>query len=428
MKSRVATFRLILVLIVSVTLAGCASAAIVGSPKHKGIQVVPASATAHGPDAFYAPTNPLRPAPPGTLIRYQIVQGAGGVPASATLWRILYHSRTITGADIAVSGYVAVPGTPPPRGGYPVLTWAHGTTGAAVQCAPSLFDGLEGEGPYPLPGIASYLKAGWLVAATDYQGLGVPGGIHPYLVGQSEGYGVLDAAIAARQLPNLVVSTTTLVYGHSQGGQAALFAGELAPSYAPSLQVIGVVAAAPATGLPTIVSVMGQLNIPADLAYFTLIGWTWSQTYTNLPPTHIFTPSGAVLAQRLVTRLCDNGLVSALSGKTSLNEFQPTASTNPSLVADARLNNPGQVRTAPPLLIVQGTGDDQVPAGLSDLFVSGTACPIGDVVDYVHYPGASHDQVTSQALPRIISWAADRLGGKPAPTTCGLPGNARSDH
>jgi hypothetical protein len=188
------------------------------------------------------------------------------------------------------------------------------------------------------------------------------------------------------------------------------------------------VAAAPATGLSTIVAVIGAAHAPADLAYLTLIGWTWSQTYPDLPPSDIFTPTGAVVAQRIVTRHCDNGLVAALSGKASKNEFQPQASTNPSLVAHAGTNDPGQVRTEAPMLIVQGTGDNQVPAALTDVFVSRTACPSGDVVDYVHYPGAGHDQVTFQAVPRILAWAADRLHGKPAPTTCGLPGDARPDH
>jgi alpha-beta hydrolase superfamily lysophospholipase len=418
----------VLILVVGLALAGCGSAAVTGGQVHHGIGAVPASATAAGPTTFYAPPDPLPPAPPGTLIRDQLVQGAGGIPTDAALWRILYHSRTITGADIAVSGYVAVPARPAPAGGYPVLAWAHGTTGAAVQCAPSLFDRMEGEGPYPTPDIGRYLQAGWLVAATDYQGLGAAAGIHPYLVGTSEGYGTLDAAVAARQLPGLSVSTTTLIYGHSQGGQAALFAGELAPSYAPSLHVIGVVAAAPATGLSTIVAVIGALTLPDDLAYFTLIGWTWSQTYPDLPPSAVFTPTGVVLAQRIVTRHCDNGLVAVLSGKASRNEFQPDASTNPALVAHAHANDPGQVRTAAPMLIVQGTGDNQVPAALTDAFVSRTACPAGDVVDYVHYPGAGHDQVTFQAVPRILAWAADRLQGTTAPTTCGLPGDVRSNH
>ncbi len=410
---------MVAVLTATSLLVGCTSASGSNPSRPQGVAVVPDSATAHGPTSFYEPPDPLLPAPPGTIIRDQIVTGVPGIPTEDTLWRILYHSQTIAGGDIAVSGYVVVPSSPAPRDGYPVLSWAHGTTGAATKCAPSLFNALEGEGPYLVPDITKYLKAGWLIAATDYQGLGVADGVHPYLVGESEGKGVLDAAKAARQLPHLRVSRTTLLYGHSQGGQAALFAGELAQSYAPSLHVIGVVAAAPATGLSTIVSVIGLINAPDDLAYFTLIGWTWSQTYPGLRATDIFTASGAIFARQIVTEHCDNGLVIALAARPSRTEFLADASTNPELVALARLNNPGQARTEAPMLIVQGTGDNQVPAALTDQFVSRMACPVGDHVDYVHYTGVTHDQIPFRSAPLILAWAMSRLNRLAAPDTCG---------
>jgi pimeloyl-ACP methyl ester carboxylesterase len=401
--------------------AACAACTSSASPvaHPPGVAVVPVSATAAGPSSFYRPPVPLPPAPPGTLIRSEIVSGVGGIEPGATLWRILYHSSSVTGADIAVSGYVVVPAASPPVGGYPVMAWAHGTTGAAVKCAPSLVNGLEGEGPYLVPGINSYLKAGWLIAATDYQGLGVAAGIHPYLVGRSEGYGVLDAARAARQLPGLRVSPTTLIYGHSQGGQAALFAGELAPGYAPSLHVIGVVAAAPATGLSIIVDVFGQSSAPTILAYFALIGWTWSQVYPDLPASDLFTAKGVAFAQRNVTEHCDNGVVVALMRVRASSLFRPGASADPAFDARARLNDPGQVRTPAPMLVVQGTADNQVPVSLTDLYVSESACPVGDQIEYVHYPGAGHGQVTFEALPQILSWSAARLHGTAAPSTCG---------
>lgn len=82
------------------------------------------------------------------------------------------------------------------------------------------------------------------------------------------------------------------------------------------------------------------------------------------------------------------------------------------------LNNPGQVRTEVPMLIVQGIGDNQVPAPLTDQFVSRMACPIGDHVD-VHYTGATHDQIPFRAAPLILSWATSRLNRVEAPDTCG---------
>ena len=123
---------------------------------------------------------PCRPGDPHPLDK---VTGVTGVPAGATVWRVLFHSTTIYGADEAESGYVIAPSKPAPPGGYPIIAWAHGTSGFAAPCAPSLFTS---------PGVASaptsaaldrYLNAGYVIAAADYQGLGVADGVHPYLLG-----------------------------------------------------------------------------------------------------------------------------------------------------------------------------------------------------------------------------------------------------
>ncbi|MGD0394661.1 MAG: lipase family protein, partial [Acidimicrobiales bacterium] len=171
-----------------------------------------------GLDAFYKVPTTLNPAPPGSIIRWRVIPAAGQLPPGATAYRILYHSESITGSDVAVSGLIVVPGGAPPTGGFPIVSWAHGTTGLPSQCAPSL--GPLSSISYLLP----LLKARMIVAATDYQGLGTPG-IQPYLVGQSEAQGVLDAARAARNLEGPAASNTVVVLGYSQGGQAALFAG-----------------------------------------------------------------------------------------------------------------------------------------------------------------------------------------------------------
>src|SRR5690606_37645715 len=98
------------------------------------------------------------------------------------------------------------------------------------------------------PGINEMLSRGFIIAATDYPGLGTVGP-HPYLVGVSEGRAVIDSVRAARELREAHAGDRFVVWGHSQGGQAALFTGELSASYAPELKLLGVAAAAPATDL-----------------------------------------------------------------------------------------------------------------------------------------------------------------------------------
>jgi alpha-beta hydrolase superfamily lysophospholipase len=376
--------------------------------------------------AFYTPPSPLSPAAPGTLIRSVRVTGVSGVPAGATVWRILYHSTTVYGADVAESGYVIAPAAPPPADGYPIIAWAHGTTGFAAPCAPSLFTSPGGGyGPYLLPSLDTYLAAGYVVSAADYQGLGVPHGVHPYLLGTSEARSVLDATRATRHLAGLRTADTVVIYGHSQGGHAALFAAEQAPTYAPDLHVIGVVAAAPATGLSYLLSIVATPLGARFLPYSIPTTYSWSQTYTDLPESDVFTPAGAAFASAEVTRGCAGDLTTAIIDHhlTPAGVFAAGADTDPTVLAHARANDPGDVRTTVPMLVVQGTADGTVPPQLTDTYVTTKACPIGDTVQYLHVTGATHGSVVHLSAPTIVAWMNARLAGTPAPTTCGKPGD-----
>ncbi len=422
--------------VVAVGLALGAGLSACSSPRATSTTKAPSAPTtvtddvaATGIPAFYTPPDPLPSGAPGALIRTEKVVGVPGVPANATVWRVLFHSRSIYGQDIAESGYVVVPGTTPPPGGFPILSWAHGTTGFAGICAPSLFTSQGGVGPYLVPGLRDYLDAGFVVAATDYEGLGTPG-IHPYLLGQSEGHGVLDAARAARRLPGVHTSSTVMIYGHSQGGQAALFAGELAPTYAPDLRIAGVVAAAPATGLSTILGVV-TTSVGQGILEFTIpVAYAWAKTYRDLPLSDLFTPAGASVAAAVVPQGCLPALISAIGSRhlTAASVFQPGAATNPVVVAHAKLNDPGRTKTDAPMLVVQGTADTTVPPALTDQYVSVMACRIGDTIDYLHVTGATHDTVVNVSVRTIVAWMTVRLTGAPAPSTCGRPGEVATLH
>lgn len=410
--------------LLALSLAACSS-----SSTSSVLPPVTAQSTAHGVPSFYTPPDPLPAGAAGSLIRAERVTGVPLVPSGATVWRVLYHSRSIYGADIAVSGYVIVPPGRAPRGGFPVISWAHGTTGFNDICAPSLFNDLDGEGgPYLTPDVSSYLAAGFEIAATDYEGLGTPGP-HPYLLGESEGRSVLDAARAAEHVPGAHASSTVVIYGHSQGGQAALFAGQLAPTYAPDLHVIGVVAAAPATNLSLILENAASPAYGASVLLFSMpAALTWSETYHDLPTSDLFTASGAALARSLVGTGCLSQLASAIASHhvTPSEVFAPGMESNPVVVSHAKLNDPGRTRTEAPVLVVQGTADTTVPPTLTDMYVQDMACPIGDTVDYLHVNGATHATIVTEAEAPILAWMLARDAAMPAPTTCGRPGDVTS--
>jgi alpha-beta hydrolase superfamily lysophospholipase len=407
------------IVVIALVAGGC------GSSSSPSSTTTSTDNSANGIPAFYRPPQPLSAAPAGTLIRSTRVTGVEGVPPGASVWRILFHSTTIYGADEAESGYVIAPASSPPAAGYPVIAWAHGTTGFAAPCAPSLFTSAGGgSGPYLLPGLASYLRAGFVVAAADYQGLGVADGVHPYLLGASEGRAVLDATRASRQLSGLRTANSVIIYGHSQGGHAALFAGEMAPTYASDLHVLGVVAAAPATGLSTLMAVIGAPIGQQFLPFSIPSSYSWTRAYSDLPATDIFTPAGERFASTEVTKGCLDTVAIAIRKQhlTPARVFSATSETNPVVIAHAKANDPGQIRTTVPMLVLQGTRDTTVPPPLTDAFVTGKACPIGDLVQYLHVTGATHATVVFVGAPSILRWMQARLTGSPAPTTCGQPG------
>src|ERR1700754_3176238 len=204
------------------------------------------ASSASAQTSFYDAPKSLLAGQPGTLVRQEVIDGA---PLGATAYRVLYRSTGMKEEPIFVSGVVIVPQGDPPPEGRPIVAWAHPTTGVTPLCAPSLAIFLFQQ----IQGLRSFVEHGYVVDATDYPGLGTPE-THPYLVGDSEARAVLDSVRVASTMPGSGGGRRFTVWGHSQGGQAALFTGILAKTYAPELTLLGVAAAAPATDLVTLMN------------------------------------------------------------------------------------------------------------------------------------------------------------------------------
>lgn len=155
--------------------------------------------------------------------------------------RITYKMLGVNGRLVNATGTLALPRGRAPRGGWPVFSWAHGTTGIADKCAPSHSNLDSGSNAL----LNRIVPAGFVVARTDYEGLGSPGE-HPYLNGSSEGRSVLDIVRAARKRYRSIGGRLE-IGGHSQGGHAALWAASLAKTYTPELRLGGTLASAPAS-------------------------------------------------------------------------------------------------------------------------------------------------------------------------------------
>jgi pimeloyl-ACP methyl ester carboxylesterase len=355
--------------------------------------------------AFYDPPQPLPPGRPGDLIRAEPFATRPGIRA----WRVLYHSTTRAGADIAVSGLVLAPDRDPPPGGFPLITSAHGTTGVNRTCAPSIEpDASDSRQIGCLDILAPYVDAGYAIAATDYQGLGAPGD-PAYLVGEVEGRNVLDAARAARALTDVATADPVLIVGHSQGGHAAAFAAQIAPKYAPDQHLAGVVLLAPAAELELMAAGIAMVRQPIPgVAFLVAAMYSWSLTYPDTPLDVVLTEEGLRSVETL-KQTCGLQMYPPFMTQSPHHFFSPLGVVMHrswrSIIAE---NVPGHTKTPAPIFVGQGRDDQVVPLIMTELFVKRLQI-MGNNITLHTYDGADHNGVLDACKADVITWMGERF-------------------
>jgi alpha-beta hydrolase superfamily lysophospholipase len=368
--------------------------------------------TAPEGDAFYVAPDPLPDGQPGDVIWSRPLTDP---PAGAEGRLILYRSTAADGSPVAVSGVAIWPaGAPPAATGRPVVSIAHGTTGIADECAPTRQLMAGGASEITL-WAAAIVPRDWVLVATDYQGLGTPG-LHPYLVGQAAGRNVLDAVRAAAQLgvTGVTAASPVVILGHSQGGGSSAFAAELAPSYAPELDVRGAVAGAPATELA---SLQGVPLPPQALGYGMMVAAGFHAAYPALPLDTVLTPAGEAALPETEDG-CAGEVLDRFESETAATVLTPAGAPGSDQWASAlEENTAGRVATDVPVYVFHGDADTTVPPGWSEAYQA-RACATGTDVARTVYPGADHSSVLLEALPAASEWLDARVAGEPAPSGC----------
>ena len=326
-------------------------------------------------------------------------------PVGERTFKVRYASESVAGEPIEVTGLVALPADV--ADGAPVLTWAHGTTGIADVCAPS------NDPESALEFLRPFVDRGWVVVATDYEGLGTEGR-HPYINGTSEGRGTLDIVRAAAQVPDGVEPGPVVIWGHSQGGHAALFAGQLAPEWTPELDVVGVVAGAPATELPLIAKALQ--NSPFQ-GYLALGAAGLNAAEPDRADLSVVMSPKAIDLLDVVDTGCA-GEVHEVYTELPYEEF---AIADPGEIEPWKSilfeNDPGHAKTDTPIYLYQGEADEQIPVAASQLLFD-RLCSLGQVVERHTYPGQSHAGVIAVAWEGFRAWMEARVSGEPATTGC----------
>lgn len=365
-------------------------------------------------DGFYAPPATVS-SEPGVLLRAEPFTRA--MPEGSQAWRILYTTTKDEGHPALASALVIAPrdrhGDP-----LPLIAWTHSTTGFAQMCAPSLL-------PDPLVAGAMFtadqvVAHGWVLVATDYVGLGTPGP-HPYLVGQGEARSALDSIRAVRQLRGLALADKTVVWGHSQGGHAALWTGGMASTYAPELEIAGVASLAPASDLEALVANLGSVRGGLLFAAYALAGY--DAAYDDVRGADYVDPSAQTLIRELSERcLADPrvyvSIVEALAIFSDRAVFLPPLTTGP-MLARLRQTTPTLPIRAP-VLLAQGLADPLVVPRVQRAYVQ-RLCDSGQALEYVTVQDQDHVGLVepgSPLVPQLIKWTEDRLAGLPAANAC----------
>ena len=369
-----------------------------------------ASLSAHPPDAFYDPPAQL-PNKPGVLLRSDGLKDAT-LPTGMQGWRILYTTTVHDGAPATAVATVFAPVDPPPEP-RPVIMWEHGTTGVLQKCMPSLLS----VPTLGIPGLDQVVKAGWVLVATDYQFAEKDGPL-PYLIGEGEARAGLDAVRAARQMPELKLAARTVVWGHSQGGHAALWTGIAGPDYAPEVELAGVAAIAPAGNIADIIA----MNAPVDKRLGPYLALAYSRFYPDITFDQAVRPE-ALAAAREIAPLClllplSDPLRAAVLTKTFEGRTLAIDS-NPALAARIAQNAADQPIAAP-VLIAQGRADTVVPPQATDAYVDGR-CAAGQPLEYWTFPGVDHIGVVlpGAALEApLVAWTAARFAKEPPARGC----------
>jgi Secretory lipase len=348
--------------------------------------------------SFYDTPHPLPAGNPGKLIRSEAIDQYN-LPYELSALRILYHSRTASGEDVAVSAVVLIPDGKNPASGWPLIAWAHEFRGAARQCAPSLMKNL-GVGPR----LAMYANLGYAVVATDYSGLGADSG-KPVVDMQSNALDVLYSVPAARAAMK-EIGPKWIAVGPFQGALAVVAVAESEvrdPNYLGSVATSGVADAQ---------QVYEHFAQSSSNRMLLVLASTIKALYPGFQVSEMLLDK-ALPAYQSVAQICGGEAEPEFTNEM----LKPGWENNQFVKEFFSANTPGQKPAHGPLLVIGGEADPAVPVDMSAKIVART-CKLGSRILLLKYPDLDASGVMGASVADQISWIKARFAGDAAPSNC----------
>lgn len=394
--------------------------------------------------------NPIANAKLGTLIKSEKITTQ--IP-NAQAWKIAYTSSDVSGHPSIVTAIVVAPSNTAGKE-RPIVAWAHGTTGTAQTCGPSqilnpaqplnqyfLMDGNSWT-DFGIPAVNAFIKAGYVVVATDYQGLG-GGGKHQYTVAATQARDVINSLRAVTQIKETKAGNKAVVYGWSQGGGATIAAAGLADyvnakgTAHDGINIVGFVAMAPfdiAVTMPA-----EKITSEADAQqYLKALGnqfsdnifnfthyaqniWGSVAAFPELKLEDVFTPEAAKSVDAIMERKCMHVATDAFSylfGGNYKTMLRPNVNNALAWIEANKKGSVNPVKPLAPVVIYWGTKDVTVPPIMGKLYYN-QMCKLDGNLTRVQLPGEqTHFSTPASAEPFYVKWIADRFAGKVAENGC----------
>lgn len=350
---------------------------------------------------------------PGSLVSVEPIPSGAELldEDGATYMRVVYRSTSgIDGSPTEVSAAIAIPAGVPPEGGWPIIGFGQGTKGVLYKCASSLFPNL----PKQAWSIAQFVKNGFAVAASDFQGSGVKGYFHPFLDSKTYGFNIIDSVRAARRV-GADISDRWMSYGHSAGGLAVWGAAEEAPEYGRGLDLLGTISMAPAADMSDLADAAwnGTLtNEQRVTLVYALQSISWFNPEMNLDDFR----SGVTAANWDLVLNCiptDFDEVARVWETMTNADLKPRTYEDVVWLRDqlAARAVPSTRRIDTPLVVAYGTQDGLVNQEWFERALT-RACAAGSNLEIRKEPGKGHANLDQSF---VMGWLNDRLSGVPAP-------------
>jgi hypothetical protein len=350
---------------------------------------------------FYDTPHPLPAGKPGELIRSEPFEEYE-IPLSVSAVRILYHSRSAVGEDVAASGVVLIPyEKKPPAGGWPIIAWAHGTTGVARSCAPSLMRNL-GHGPF----LSMYANLGYAVVATDYTGLGTDFR-NAFLDGPSNATDLINSVSAARAaVPQL--GARWIVMGEAEGSFAAVAVAEKESE----IRDTGYLGSIAISGLADAKELYGHSALGSSSLMLTSLAYGIKTVYPRFQVSDILTEKALALYHHIEEICWETGANAELSPAETV---KPAWDDNGFVRQYFVRNSLAQTRAYGPIMVISSDDDQAIPAAMTAQAIA-RMCKQGDQILWQRYP--NFDRVIGDSVRDQIAWIESRFAGRPAATNC----------